>query len=50
MEERYPIYRQADITVETNDGPHMETVDKIIAALADRNADSAPSNADSAPS
>ncbi len=42
MEERYPIYRQADITVKTDDGPHTETVDKIIAALADRNTGSAP--------
>ena len=42
MEERYPIYRQADITVKTDDGPHVETVDKIIAALEDRTADSAP--------
>lgn len=33
MEERYPIYSQADITVETDDGPHGETVDKIVAAL-----------------
>ncbi len=42
MEERYPIYRQADITIKTDDGPHTETVDKIIAALADRNTGSAP--------
>ena len=36
MEERYPIYGQADITVETDDGPHAQTVDKIIAALQAR--------------
>ncbi len=36
MEERYPIYRQADITIETGDGPHTETVDKIISALKAR--------------
>ncbi len=43
MEERYPIYEQADITVETDDGPHSQTVDKIIAALADRASDQTPS-------
>ncbi len=42
MEERYPIYQQADITIKTDDGPHAKTVDKIIAALADRNPDSSP--------
>ena len=36
MEERYPIYEQADITVETDDGPHAVTVDKIIEALEAR--------------
>ena len=36
IEERYPIYRQADITVETDDGPHGETVDRILAALRHR--------------
>ena len=43
MEARYPIYRQADITVETNDGPHAETVDNIIAALQARACARAPS-------
>lgn len=43
MAERYPIYEQADITVKTADGPHAETVDKIIAALADRQVDSTSS-------
>lgn len=33
MEERYPIYEQADITVESDDSPHAETVDKILDAL-----------------
>ncbi len=43
IEERYPIYAQADITVKTDDGPHVETVDKIIAALQDRASRKAPS-------
>ncbi len=43
IEERYPIYAQADITVKTNDGPHVETVDKIIAALQDHASRKAPS-------
>jgi shikimate kinase len=36
IEERYPIYGQADITIETDDGPHAETVDKIVTALQAR--------------
>ncbi len=32
-EVRYPIYGQADITVETGDTPHHEAVDAILAAL-----------------
>jgi shikimate kinase len=30
---RYPIYAQADITVETGDTPHKASVDAVIAAL-----------------
>ena len=30
---RYPIYAQADITVETGDTPHKAAVDAVIAAL-----------------
>lgn len=33
MEQRYPIYATADIVVESVDGPHLVTVDKIITAL-----------------
>ncbi len=36
MEKRYPIYASADIMVESVDGPHSATVDKIIAALQER--------------
>lgn len=31
--ERYPVYAQADFTIDTFDGPHDETVDAILAAL-----------------
>ncbi len=33
MEKRYPIYEQADIVVESNDGPPEDTVDRVIEAL-----------------
>ncbi len=36
METRYPIYAEADITVQSVDGPHESTADAIMAALADR--------------
>jgi shikimate kinase len=34
--ERTPVYAQADITVESDDGPHSVAVDQIIAALKAR--------------
>jgi shikimate kinase len=33
LAERTPIYAQADLTVESHDGPHATPVDEIIAAL-----------------
>ncbi|GGY42956.1 shikimate kinase [Parvularcula lutaonensis] len=36
IEERSPIYAQADITVESHDGPHKDTVGKIVKALSNR--------------
>ena len=33
MKERYPIYAEADIVVDSTDGPVRETVDKVIAGL-----------------
>jgi shikimate kinase len=33
MEKRYPIYTEADIIVESREGPHNMTVDAVIAAL-----------------
>ena len=34
MQQRDPIYAQADIMIETGDGPHQAAVDAIIAALS----------------
>lgn len=33
LAQREPAYRQADLIIESNDGPHQHTVDAIIAAL-----------------
>ena len=33
MEERYPIYAQADITIDSNVGPHDTVVEDVVAAL-----------------
>lgn len=41
MNERYPIYAEADITIESRDVPHDVIVDEIVAALARRIADAA---------
>lgn len=34
MAERYPIYAQADLVVDSNDGPHEAVVDSILQQLA----------------
>ncbi len=39
--ERYPVYAEADITVETGDTPHQVAVDTILKALSER-AEAAP--------
>ena len=36
LAEREPTYALADITLESQDGPHADTVDKLVAALAER--------------
>ncbi len=36
MEERYPVYAEADITVESGDGPHEAVVSQIMDALKER--------------
>ena len=33
IEERYPVYSEADITVESTDGPRQQTVDLVISAV-----------------
>ncbi|MBU0725137.1 MAG: shikimate kinase [Alphaproteobacteria bacterium] len=41
---RYPIYAEADITVETSAGPVEETVERVLAALEAYRADKTSSN------
>ena len=36
LAERTPIYQLADVTVESDDGPHSQAVDQIVAALKAR--------------
>ncbi|MDX1975290.1 MAG: shikimate kinase [Rickettsiales bacterium] len=36
MEERYPIYEQADITIDSSSGPHETVVDAIIESLREK--------------
>jgi shikimate kinase len=36
MAERYPVYGQADITIQSREVPHDKIVDEIVGALADR--------------
>ncbi len=36
MEQRYPIYAEADVTVESRDVPHDVIVGAVIDAIADR--------------
>jgi shikimate kinase len=33
MAERYPVYAEADITVDSDDSPPEATVDRVMAAL-----------------
>jgi len=39
IEERYPVYAQADFTIESKEGPHEAVVEAIIAALEGGRAD-----------
>ena len=34
MDERYPIYAEADLTIETGDGPHNTAVSAILTRCA----------------
>jgi shikimate kinase len=36
MAERYPVYAEADLIVETGDGPHDLVVDQILAVMRER--------------
>ncbi|KAF0184465.1 MAG: shikimate kinase [Alphaproteobacteria bacterium] len=36
MAERYPVYAQADLTIDSNNGPHASAVSLVIRALAQR--------------
>lgn len=36
MAQRYPVYGEADITVESNEGPHDAIVERIVDALRER--------------
>jgi shikimate kinase len=36
IEERYPVYAEADLTIHSRDAPHEVVVEEIISALADR--------------
>lgn len=36
MQDRYPIYAEADIVIDSSAGPHEAVVEQIVAALADR--------------
>ena len=36
MEARYPVYAQADITIQSREVPHEKIVDEIVGALAER--------------
>ena len=36
LDQRAPIYAEADLTIESEDGPHSAAVDKIVQALNQR--------------
>ncbi len=36
LREREPIYAQADLTIESENGPHADTVERIVVALKER--------------
>jgi shikimate kinase len=41
-QQRYPVYAEADLVVETGDTPHHEAVEAILKALAARAAEATP--------
>jgi shikimate kinase len=36
LADRAPVYAEADVTIESEDGPHAGTVDRVLAALKQR--------------
>ena len=48
MDDRYPVYAEADIIVDSVDGPYETVIDKIFAALAARGRTAASDAADGA--
>jgi hypothetical protein len=36
LRDREPIYREADLSVDSEDGPHTAVVERIVAALEER--------------
>jgi shikimate kinase len=36
LKEREPVYAQADVTIDSVEGPHARTTDRVVAALAER--------------
>lgn len=49
MAARYPVYAEADITVDSVDGPPEVTLERVVAALADHAQRSDPAKADRIP-
>jgi shikimate kinase len=49
MAERYPIYAEADITVDSQDGPPEATVERVLAALERNRAEAAADRRKAAP-
>ena len=44
IEERYPVYAEADLTIHSRDAPHEVVVEEIVSALADRARPRAPTS------
>lgn len=38
LQERTPIYAEADVTLDSEDGPHSQSVEKIVSVLTERGA------------
>jgi hypothetical protein len=38
LKEREPVYAEADLTIESEDGPHAQAVERIVSVLKQRGA------------